>query len=78
MSVQTKWYKVEITVRRTLLVQVYDHGDRGSNAEDARWTALEQSDLTINASDDWESRVSEVKEEDVEYERWWVDKVVPL
>ena len=78
MSVQTKWYKVEITVHQTLLVQVDDHGDKDSNEEDARWIAFEESDLTTHTTDDWEAEIVEVKEEDVEDEKQWADKVVPL
>lgn len=36
MSVQTKWYKVTITVHQTILVQIDDHGDKDSNEDDAR------------------------------------------
>ena len=78
MSVQTKWYKVEICVRQTILVQVYDDEDQDSNKEDARWIAFEESDLTTHMTDDWEAVIVEVKEEDVEYEKRWADKVVPL
>lgn len=78
MGVQTKWYKVEIAVRQTILVQINDHGDKDSNEEDARWTAYEESDLTTHATDDWEAEIVEVKEEDVKDEKRWADKVVTL
>ena len=78
MSVQTKWYKVKITVHQTILVQIDDHGDKDSNEEDARWTAFEESDLTTHMTDDWEAEIVEVKEEDVEDEKQLADKVVPL
>ena len=78
MSVQTKWYKVELTVHQTLLVQVNDSGDQDSDEEDARWIAFEESDLTTHMTDDWEAKIVEVKEKDVEDEKRWADKVVPL
>lgn len=78
MSVQTKWYKVKITMHQTILVQIDDHGNKVSNEEDARWTAFEEFELTANATDDWEAEIVEVKEEDVEDEKQWADKVVPL
>ena len=77
MSVQTKWYKVTITVHQTILVQVNDHGDNDSNEDDARWTAFEESDLITHMTDDWEAEIVEVKE-DVEDEKRRADKVVPL
>lgn len=78
MSVQTKWYEVRITMHQTILVQIDDHGDKVSNEEDARWTALEETDLTTHMTDNWEVEIVEVKEEDVEDEKRWADKVVPL
>ena len=78
MSVQTKWYKVRVTVHQTLLVQVNDHGDKDLNEEDARWTAYEQSDLTAYNIDDCEAEIVELKEEDVKCEKRWADKVVLL
>lgn len=78
MSVQTKWYKVRITMHQTILVQIDDHGDKVSNEEDARWTAFEETDLTTHMTDNWEVEIVEVKEEDVEDEKRRADKVVPL
>lgn len=78
MDPQTKWYKVEICVRQTILVQVYDDEDQDSNKEDARWIAFEESDLTTHMTDDWEAEVIPIDEGMIQEEKQWADKVVPL
>ena len=78
MNVRTKWYRVELTVHQSILVQAIDSGDDDSNKENARWTAYEESDLITLMTDDWEAEVYEVKDEDLADEKNLVDKVVTL